>query len=140
MNFFTIIKKYRVPLTHLLIISVVCMPLFALAWVPGNAGLIPCGTKATHDKACNFNDFLQLLKNIMDFLIFISIPIAACLFAWAGFKMLMSPGKAGARDEAKKMFGTVVWGIVIMLTAWVVIHTIAAALVAPAFYQQFFGR
>ena len=64
--------------------------LFIIILVPimvGAAGLVPCG--GAGETSCNFDMFIVLAKNVIDFLIFVlAMPLAAILFAYAGFLLL----------------------------------------------------
>lgn len=79
-------------------------------------GIVPC-----EDADCSFADLVGLGQNIIDFLLRIAVPIAAALFAWAGFLYLTSAEKPGQRDTAKKIFQSVFWGLVIALGAWLIV-------------------
>lgn len=109
----------------------------------GNSGLVPCGTdkspiESTTDASgkvtqtggdilnpCGFDHVLQLINNVINFLLFVLvIPIAAIMFCYAGFTMLFSGGEASARTKAKGIFWNVVIGLIIAVGAWVIIHTL----------------
>lgn len=90
------------------------------------AGLVPCGvgsdlTNATQCEACNF---VQLIQNVISFVIGISIPIAVALFAYAGFLYFTSGASQENRDKAKKIFKPLFLGFLLILGAWLIINTI----------------
>ena len=67
---------------------------------------IPCGGPGQHD--CGYYDLLQLVNNIINWIIKISVPVAAGVFAWAGIKMMIHGDNPGKRSESintmKKVF------------------------------------
>ena len=73
---------------------------------------------------------LVLADNIITWIIMISVPVAAGVFAWAGF-ILMTTGVADKRSQAKAMFWKVFIGFVIILSAWLVVSTLLNALLKP---------
>ena len=98
-----------------------------------NNGLVPCDTN------CHFNDFIQLVENIINYLLIVAVPIAGVAFAYAGFLYLTAAGNPGKIEEAHGIFTSVMIGIIIMLVAWVLIHTLVSELVPDqAGYQNFF--
>lgn len=87
------------------------------------AGLVPC------DGSCGFGDLLTLIGNVINFLLFrIAMPIAAIMFAYAGFLLLFSGGNPGARSKAKDIFVNVAFGLAIAMAAWLIITTILSLL------------
>lgn len=97
-------------------ISLVLFPALALA----QTGLIPCsGTD------CDFDDLVTLVKNVINFLLFkIAAPLAAVMFAYAGFLYLSNRGNEGQVKQAHEIFWYVFWGLVVALGAWILINFI----------------
>ncbi|MEK7088602.1 MAG: pilin [Patescibacteria group bacterium] len=88
-----------------------------------NKGLVKCGTPTTNP--CGFNDILTLINTIVDFIIiYLVVPLAAIMFAYAGFELITSGGETSKREKAKKIFTNVALGIVIILTAFLIVQTI----------------
>jgi hypothetical protein len=81
---------------------------------------------------CHFSDFIKLVSNITNFLIILGTSVAALAFAYAGFLMLTASGEMGKIEEAKAIFGKVVVGFLFMLSAWLIVHAIEAAFIAPS--------
>jgi len=77
---------------------------------------------------CDFNDLMNLVKNILDFLIILSIPMATVAFAYAGYLMLTSVGNSGKISQAKGIFWKVLLGFVFVLSAWLIVRFITSAL------------
>lgn len=99
-------------------------------------GLVPCTNN------CNFNDLTTLVNNIINWFLGISVSVAAITFAVAGAKMIFNPNNSSKRAEALDMFKKTIIGLIIILCAWLVIHTVIAALTGAKSGSgalQFFG-
>ena len=105
-----------------LILIILSIPILTFAQII----LIPC----TDD--CDYEDFLQLINNVINWIILVSFPVAAGVFAWAGFK-LMTTGVVDQKKEAKEMFWKVFWGFVFILSAWIIVTTITNALLSSSY-------
>jgi hypothetical protein len=82
-------------------------------------GLVPC------KDTCDFNDLMQLINNIIEFLITtIFIPIIIILFMYAGFKYITAEGNPSKVANLKKMVGHIVLGMLIVLCSWLIVKTI----------------
>ncbi len=130
------LKKYIVALS---IIFVSFMPVMAIANShPPASTIIPCGLnqdagKVTTDP-CDFNALVTLAKNVIDFLIFkVAAPLAALMFAYAGFLYLTNGGNEGKVKEAHEIFLYVFWGFVIALGAWLAINMLLSFFVDDTF-------
>jgi|SRR3990167_7654667 len=77
---------------------------------------------------CGFYDLLALINNIVDFVIMISLPIAAGVIAWAGFNMMMDAGNGSKRKESIEMIKKVMIGFAIILVSWIVVSTLLGVL------------
>lgn len=77
---------------------------------------------------CNFTDFMILINTIIDFALFkISIPLAAIMFAYAGFSMITAQGSEG-KTKAKNIFSSVVIGLIVAAAAWIIVKTLLSIL------------
>lgn len=85
---------------------------------------------------CNFGHVIQLLKNIVDFLIVFSTVVVSITFSWAGFLYLSSQGSSGQMEKAKGIFWTATKGFAIVLSAWLIVNTLMRALVYDEFIFQ----
>ncbi|MEI8270300.1 MAG: DUF5018 domain-containing protein [bacterium] len=89
-----------------------------------NSGLVPCNT-SKNPAECGFNDLFKLINTVINFiLIKMAVPIAAIMFAYAGFMLVSSAGSPEKRTEAKKIFINVAIGLVVVAGAWIFVHTI----------------
>lgn len=88
-----------------------------------NTGLVTCREN------CGWNDLLATINKVVNFVIFrLVIPIAAIMFAYAGFELIASGGSSEKKEKAKGVFINVVIGIVFAAAAWLIIHTISSIL------------
>lgn len=99
--------------------------------------IIPCGFDTNADgiikniplagikEECDFNDLITLAQNVINFLIFgIASPLAAIMFAYAGFLYVTNRGNEGQVKQAHDIFLYVFWGLVVALGAWVFVNFI----------------
>ena len=109
----------------LIILFILITPVFSFAQGP----FVPdCGTQGN----CGYQDLLKMVNNIIKWIIMISVPVAAGVFAWAGF-IYMTTGIADQKSYAKGMLWKVFWGFVAILSAWIIVNTITNTLLSPDF-------
>ncbi len=98
----------------------------------GGGGLVPCGGPG--QDACTTCHALQLAQNVVEFIVQVSFVIAALLFAYAGF-LFFTSSAVDSISTAKNIFTNTVVGIIIILTAWllvnVLLHTLTGKGVNP---------
>jgi len=111
-------------LLPLIILFVVLVPIFSFAQSQGQ--FVPC----TND--CGYQDLLKLVNNIINWIIIISMPVAAGVFAWAGFTY-MTTGIVDRKSEARAMINKVFIGFAVILSAWIIVNTITNTLLSPEF-------
>lgn len=103
-------------------------------------GIVPAectgktGSIATAVYKCDFCSFGQLLQNIINWLLAMSILIAAGMFAYAGILMFTSAANISQREKAKKIFGNVALGFFLAIGGWLFIQTVLSALVRDQFF------
>ena len=91
-------------------------------------GLIPCGTTA-NPTPCDLNSFMALIYKIINFILFkMALPIAAIMFAYAGFELVSSGGSTEKRGVAKSVFTDAVIGLIIAVAAFLIVKTILSIL------------
>jgi hypothetical protein len=92
------------------------------------AGLVPsCGT------SCGFNEFIQLIQNVINFLMFdVAAPLAAIAFAIAGIIMFTAGGSPEKIKQAKEIFYYVFIGIFVALAGWLIVSTIMGTLLGSS--------
>ncbi len=77
-------------------------------------------------------EVVDTVNNVIKFLIKITGVLVVIVFLYAGFLMISSRGDAAMISQAKGLFGNVLIGFVILLTAFLVINTIMGILVGGA--------
>ena len=87
------------------------------------AQIVPCD-----GPNCDWGSLLELGQNILDFMIQLSIVIAAGMFAYAGVLFFSDTGNAQNIERGKNLFSATVIGIVIVLVAWLVVNTLLETL------------
>lgn len=126
---------------------------FFLLPVVANAAIVqPCNTiilkgqdlktqvgTAKFADPCNFNALMVLINRVIDFALFyLATPLAAVIFAYAGFLLITSGGSQEKMTKAKHILGNVLIGYVIALAAWLIVNTILNTLgfVGPSYLTQ----
>ncbi|OGI90209.1 hypothetical protein A2911_02290 [Candidatus Nomurabacteria bacterium RIFCSPLOWO2_01_FULL_40_15] len=95
------------------------------------AGLVPpCGVDPVTQKCIwGFNEFMILINTVIQFILFkMVVPIAAIMFAYAGFLLVTSGGETSKRTKAKTIFTNVAIGLIVAIAAWLIINTILSIL------------
>ncbi|MSR71288.1 MAG: hypothetical protein EXS50_01265 [Candidatus Taylorbacteria bacterium] len=125
--------KYYIISIALLVILLSPLSLYAqgTGWAPfGPNGLIPCGNET--QKMCTFDDLIKGIEGLINFMIYLAIPLSVVAFGYAGFTYMTAAGDQGKIKTAHKTFGLVVTGLVIMFAAWLVVNTIVTTLLKDA--------
>jgi hypothetical protein len=87
--------------------------------LPQAGKLIPCVNK------CSFPDVIRLINNLLQFLITtIFLPLFVLVFIYAGYQYLTAQGNSTKVANVKKLIMNVVIGLVIVLTAWLVVKVL----------------
>jgi hypothetical protein len=123
-------KKYYSHIVSAFVLLVLLLPIIvsAQSWfsnVTCNPTLVGTSTIAN---PCDFNALVRMVNFVINWFVGISISVAAITFAVAGGKMLLHPDQEGEREAAKEMFKKTIIGMLIVLGAWLVVHTVVGAL------------
>lgn len=115
------LKKYLIPsLTSVIVLVILLLPVlsFAAEW----KGLVAC------KEDCDFGDLMQLINKVINFiLVSMAIPIAAIMFAYAGFLLVTAQG-GEAKSTAKTIFTNTVFGLLLAVGSWIIINTLLSIL------------
>lgn len=84
--------------------------------------LVPC-----NGVDCKCQDLITLAQNIINTGIFLAIFLSALLFAYAGW-LYLTQETMQSKSEAKNVFSNVAIGLVILLSAWLVVDTLVGSL------------
>ena len=110
--------------------GVVFLPILLLIAVPNFAvaqGLVPMQCESP--QSCGTCEFVQLINNVINFLITFAVIAATLLIMYAGFRLVTSGGDVSAKTAAKSMMSNVLIGIVLVLTGFLIINTVLGVLV-----------
>lgn len=111
--------------------------------VIAQAALVPCGLSSDPNVAgslsCDLCYAGQLLQNLVNYAIGLSIPLAAGLFAWAGLLYMSSRGNPARIADAHKIFRSVVIGFVLALGAWFIVQTFLQVLFKQDYFKDLGG-
>lgn len=104
-------------------ISVATVVFLIIFVLPTYAALVPCGDDLVKNpcKPCHF--FLGF-KNLIDFIVFTLTPPAAFVMIVASGLILIFGGSESAKTMGKKMFTSVVIGLIIIYASWLIVNTI----------------
>ena len=116
-------SKWLIIILSLVLLVVGFFPLlgFAGSWVPSNPLVPACNTgirNGTLENPCGWEQLIVLADNILKFFLYISVPIAAIAFAYAGWLYLSARGDHSQISKAHEIFLNVAIGLVFVLTAW----------------------
>ncbi len=81
---------------------------------------------------CGYNNLIDAVKRVIDWLIIFTLEFSVIVIAYAGFKYMISGDNPGERAAANKMLTKAAIGIFFVLAAWLVVNLIARALLTPA--------
>lgn len=70
---------------------------------------------------CQVFHLVQLVQNLINWLITIAVFVAVGLLAYAGFELVTSGGNESARSKAHSLVEAIIAGFIIMLSAWLVV-------------------
>ena len=133
----------KIIIIGLLVVSLI--PLLSFAEIGANGGDIPAsGTKGTglggglvvcygvsgKDACDSWADLINSIEALIKFTFRLAVVAATISIAYAGFLFLTSQGDSGKIKQAKDIFGKVVWGFIIMLTAYLLVKLILDTLVS----------
>lgn len=109
------------------------IPVVSFAYKLGDPIVPPCSeynviNNSSNLKQCDWrwNELLTLVNNIIGFILQgMVIPIAAIMFAYAGFLFITAGGEAAhARTKAKSIFSDAIIGLLISVAAFLIIKTL----------------
>jgi len=121
-------------ITLLLLIILFSMPHGVYAsWVTEvlkNQELIPAGcTSGRQERGqCGVPEIMQLLFNITQLMLGVMGSAALLMFTYGGFLWIISAGKSQQVEKAKGILLNSIYGIIIILCAWIFVNFIVFAL------------
>jgi hypothetical protein len=99
----------------------------SLAMAAGMTAIVPtdCNGNGGCQSVC---DLALLAQNVLNDGIYLAVFLSAILFAWAGFKHMSAGGDTGQIHEANQVFSAVFIGLIIILSAWLVVSTLVSVI------------
>jgi type IV secretion system pilin len=93
-----------------------------------SASIVPadCNQNGGCQSIC---DLAQLAQNVLNDAIYLSVFLSAVLFAWAGWKHMTAGGDAHQISDANRVFSSVFIGLVVIISAWLLVDTLLRTLV-----------
>lgn len=128
----------------ILVFCSVALPSIASAEIPFFGPIIPqTGSSLPGDPAATcplgWAALITVVNNIISFLITIAIvAVAPIMIGYAGFLFVINPVNAGGKEEAKGILLHTIVGIIIALSAYLIVNAIMAVLYDPS--EQGFGK
>lgn len=125
------------PLAHLVCLLVIIVSTF---WLTPNVtlaqGLVPsCPAGATscpeayHPDNYGACEVVVLANNLISFFIGLIAVVGSIVMVYAGYLLVTSRGNVSQMEKAKSMFTNVLIGVVIMLSAFLIVNTVLGVLV-----------
>lgn len=71
---------------------------------------------------CDYNQFMELFRRIISYLLYLSIPLILFMIMWIGFKYVTSNGDPGRLADTKKMIMPLLLGLFWVLASWLVVR------------------
>jgi hypothetical protein len=110
------------------IMAIVVVAFLACLPMVVSADLVPCGDDG--QETCQTCHVVDLVNNVIEWLIAILGTVAAIMFIYAGFKLVTSGGNVSAKTEALRMMNNLIIGYIIVLSGWLLIDTGLKALLS----------
>jgi len=114
--------------TSLLIIAISCvaaLPLFAGAQIGDIGPIVP---KPIQDCPANWNGLVSGFNNLIKFVLSFAVIIAILVIAYAGFLLVLTPTNPENRGTARGLLLNAAIGLVLALSAWLIVNTILITL------------
>lgn len=116
----TTITQLQTKLLYLAILPVFLLPTTTQA--DEHSGFVTC--EGTWTDPCSFCHIISTSKNILDFLVIISVVIAVLMLVYAGIRLATSAGNVETKEAAKKYVYNAIIGLVLVLASWLIIDTV----------------
>ena len=116
---------------HAVFLILIILCLLAPSITLGQSNILPKQIVSCNGVDCTVCDLVTVAQNILNTAIYVSVFLAAFLFAWAGWLYLTS--QVGSNiQRAREVFFNVAVGLVIILAGWLVIDVLMRTLVGAS--------
>lgn len=75
------------------------------------------------EKECNYEQLVATVSRLIQFALYILIPIILGMIVYIGFKYLTANGDSGKLADAKRMITPLLIGIFLIFAAWLIVYT-----------------
>lgn len=103
---------------YFILAGLLSISLFSVTSVFAAEGLVPCD-----GPDCGSCELVTLASNVLTFFIEVTVSIGIVMFVIGGLTMVMSAGDTGKVSKGKEMMSNAVIGLVIVLSAWLLMDT-----------------
>jgi hypothetical protein len=128
-----VIRNYKFVIV-LVVFVLLLLPVMSFAASDFSKGLVPCGRNIVEgvpadntNHSCGFDDVMTLINTLINYVIYLSIPIFSIMFAYAGFTLITAGGSEG-KTKAKGIFTNAIIGFVVVLAAYLIVKTVLVIL------------
>ncbi len=87
---------------------------------------------------CGWPQLAGLASNILQILFYIGLFAAGCMVAYAGWLLIAKGGSDDARGKAKKIFRDIVFGLILLFSAYYIVDLILTKLGVTAEFREGF--
>ncbi|MCX6717603.1 MAG: pilin [Candidatus Taylorbacteria bacterium] len=108
--------------------SILLLVLVLLPFISFGA-IVNCGNSDPSE--CNFYSITRMVNEGLKWFMGISISVVTISFAIAGGMMLLNPGDSAKRSKAKEVFKNTIIGLIIVLTAYLIVYTVLKGITNP---------
>ncbi len=74
--------------------------------------------------SCNLNAAVEFIKQIINFMVYIVVPLAALFIAYGGFVILTAAGNEDKFAKGKQIITAVVIGVAIAFGSYLIVNTV----------------
>ncbi|MBU6142318.1 hypothetical protein KGO95_04415 [Patescibacteria group bacterium] len=94
------------------------------------SGLVQCGNPG--QPACNLCSLLALIQILINYAIDLAFAFSGLFIAWGAFVIMTAGGSEQRVKKGKEVMTTAIIGLVIMLSAWLILGTVLQVLTGSA--------
>ena len=97
--------------------------LFCFAQI-AQAGIVSCGLDSNYNNRCTLCDLIVGIRDIIKWGRSILVVVALVAIVAGGIMYIISAGNSGMMESAKNVIKQALWGVVIVLGAWLIVNTV----------------
>lgn len=86
---------------------------------------------------CDFNGVMRQVQHLINIMVVLGVLVAIVMFSYAG--LLYISGQKAKIDKAHTIFPKIIWGFIIMLSAWFIVYQILSWLTNNAAFSTLLG-